>query len=59
MSGLTRSLVATAATVWATLTKSAPLKSAMIMVVSVTGEAKMLPPNIAAEVCPEPRSKIS
>jgi len=59
ISGRTKSLVATAATVCATLTKSAPLRSAIIIVVRVTGEAKMLPPNIAAEVCPEPRSKIS
>jgi hypothetical protein len=58
ISGLTNNLLFTAATVWATLTRSAPFKLANITCGSATGAANKLPPNSAWEVCPEPRSKI-
>src|SRR5581483_2148110 len=50
ISGRTSILVWTPGTVCATLIRSAPLRSASITVGSATGEAKMLPPSIAAEV---------
>jgi hypothetical protein len=57
ISGLTTSLLLATAMVWATLTKSAPLRSANMTCGSATGAAKRLPPNSACELWPDPRSK--